>query len=198
MDSNSLQDYFSIVIVGDENVGKTSILDKFCNNKFSFSKKKQKSIEIYKKTLELNGTEFRLKLWDTQYNESYFKLNKQIYERADCIIFTCSINNKDSFTNLGNWYQNLSENIDLSSKQMMILANKSDLDDEREVGNDEIRQKAEEMDIPFFEISALNGSGIDEAFNSLVSKVVSNTYKNEDKQELKPDDNNNSSGPCAQ
>ena len=53
MDSNSLQDYFSIVIVGDENVGKTSILNKFCNNKFSFSKKKQKSIEIYKKTLEL-------------------------------------------------------------------------------------------------------------------------------------------------
>ena len=58
MDSNSLQDYFSIVIVGDENVGKTSILNKLCNNKFSFSKKKQKSIEIYKKTLELNGTEF--------------------------------------------------------------------------------------------------------------------------------------------
>ena len=158
MDSNSLQDYFSIVIVGDENVGKTSILNKFCNNKFSFSKKKQKSIEIYKKTLELNGTEFRLKLWDTQYNESYFKLNKQIYERADCIIFTCSINNKDSFTNLGNWYQNLSENIDLSNKQMMILANKCDLDDERVVGNDEIRQKAEEMEIPFFEISALHGS----------------------------------------
>ena len=194
MDSNSLQDYFSIVIVGDENVGKTSILNKFCNNKFSFSKKKQKSIEIYKKTLELNGTEFRLKLWDTQYNESYFKLNKQIYERADCIIFTCSINNKDSFTNLGNWYQNLSENIDLSNK----LANKCDLVDERVVGNDEIRQKAEEMEIPFFEISALNGSGLDEAFNSLISKVVNNTYKNEDKQELKPDDNNNSSASCAQ
>ena len=37
---------------------------------------------------------------------------------------------------------------------MMILANKCDLDDERVVGNDEIRQKAEEMEIPFFEISA--------------------------------------------
>ena len=104
-ESTSLQDYFSIVIVGDENVGKTCILNKYCNNQFSFSKKKQKSLEIYKKTITINGEEIRLKLWDTQYNESYFKLNKQIYERADCIIYACSLNNKDSFINIDSWYQ---------------------------------------------------------------------------------------------
>ena len=53
--SESLQDYFSIVMVGDENVGKTSILSKYCNNKFPLTKKKHKSLDIYKKSLEYNG-----------------------------------------------------------------------------------------------------------------------------------------------
>ena len=194
--SESLQDYFSIVMVGDENVGKTSILSKYCNNKFPLTKKKHKSLDIYKKSLEYNGNEFRLKLWDTQYNESNFKLNRQIYERADCIIFVCAINNKNSFTNLDNWYQILSENIDMTNKQMMIIANKSDLDDDRVVGNDEIRQKAEEIDVPFFEVSAMDGSGLQEAFDSMIKRVVSNAYKGESK-ELKLDENNNSSGNCA-
>ena len=194
--SESLQDYFSIVMVGDENVGKTSILSKYCNNKFPLTKKKHKSLDIYKKSLEYNGNEFRLKLWDTQYNESNFKLNRQIYARADCIIFVCAINNKDSFTNLDNWYQILSENIDMTNKQMMIIANKSDLDDDRVVGNDEIRQKAEEIDVPFFEVSAMDGSGLQEAFDSMIKRVVSNAYKGESK-ELKLDENNNSSGNCA-
>ena len=84
----------------------------------------------------------------------------------------------------------------MTNKQMMIIANKSDLDDDRVVGNDEIRQKAEEIDVPFFEVSAMDGSGLQEAFDSMIKRVVSNAYKGESK-ELKLDENNNSSGNCA-
>ena len=193
-ESTSLQDYFSIVIVGDENVGKTCILNKYCNNQFSFSKKKQKSLEIYKKTITINGEEIRLKLWDTQYNESYFKLNKQIYERADCIIYACSLNNKDSFINIDSWYQILTDNIDLSNKQMMILVNKSDLEEERAVSKEEIKQKADSFDMSYYEVSALNGNGLEDAFQTKRTKVVSRTYSRRgDIEELKQDENTNSS-----
>ena len=192
-ESTNLQDYFSIVIVGDENVGKTCILNKYCNNQFSFSKKKQKSLEIYKKTITINGEEIRLKLWDTQYNESYFKLNKQIYERADCIIYACSLNNKDSFINIDSWYQILTDNIDLSNKQMMILVNKSDLEEERVVSKEEIKQKADSFDMSYYEVSALNGNGLEDAFKTILTKVVSSTYsKTGDTQEVKQDENTNS------
>lgn len=192
-ESTNLQDYFSIVIVGDENVGKTCILNKYCNNQFSFSKKKQKSLEIYKKTITINGEEIRLKLWDTQYNESYFKLNKQIYERADCIIYACSLNNKDSFVNIDSWYQILSDNIDLSNKQMMILVNKCDLEEERAVSKEEMKQKADSLDMTYYEVSALNGNGLENAFKSILTKVVSTYSKTGDTQELKQDENTNSS-----
>lgn len=192
-ESTNLQDYFSIVIVGDENVGKTCILNKYCNNQFSFSKKKQKSLEIYKKTITINGEEIRLKLWDTQYNESYFKLNKQIYERADCIIYACSLNNKDSFANIDSWYQILSDNIDLSNKQMMILVNKCDLEEERAVSKEEMKQKADSLDMTYYEVSALNGNGLEDAFKAILTKVVSTYSKTGDSQELKQDENTNSS-----
>lgn len=192
-ESTNLQDYFSIVIVGDENVGKTCILNKYCNNQFSFSKKKQKSLEIYKKTITINGEEIRLKLWDTQYNESYFKLNKQIYERADCIIYACSLNNKDSFVNIDSWYQILSDNIDLSNKQMMILVNKCDLEEERAVSKEEMKQKADSLDMTYYEVSALNGNGLEDAFKAILTKVVSTYSKTGDTQELKQDENTNSS-----
>ena len=192
-ESTNLQDYFSIVIVGDENVGKTCILNKYCNNQFSFSKKKQKSLEIYKKTITINGEEIRLKLWDTQYNESYFKLNKQIYERADCIIYACSLNNKDSFVNIDSWYQILSDNIELSNKQMMILVNKCDLEEERAVSKEEMEQKADSLDMTYYEVSALNGNGLEDAFKAILTKVVSTYSKTGDTQELKQDENTNSS-----
>lgn len=192
-ESTNLQDYFSIVIVGDENVGKTCILNKYCNNQFSFSKKKQKSLEIYKKTITINGEEIRLKLWDTQYNESYFKLNKQIYERADCIIYACSLNNKDSFVNIDSWYQILSDNIELSNKQMMILVNKCDLEEERAVSKEEMKQKADSLDMTYYEVSALNGNGLEDAFKAILTKVVSTYSKTGDSQELKQDENTNSS-----
>lgn len=192
-ESTNLQDYFSIVIVGDENVGKTCILNKYCNNQFSFSKKKQKSLEIYKKTITINGEEIRLKLWDTQYNESYFKLNKQIYERADCIIYACSLNNKDSFANIDSWYQILSDNIELSNKQMMILVNKCDLEEERAVSKEEMKQKADSLDMTYYEVSALNGNGLENAFKAILTKVVSTYSKTGDSQELKQDENTNSS-----
>ena len=192
-ESTNLQDYFSIVIVGDETVGKTCILNKYCNNQFSFSKKKQKSLEIYKKTITINGEEIRLKLWDTQYNESYFKLNKQIYERADCIIYACSLNNKDSFANIDSWYQILSDNIELSNKQMMILVNKCDLEEERAVSKEEMKQKADSLDMTYYEVSALNGNGLEDAFKAILTKVVSTYSKTGDSQELKQDENTNSS-----
>ena len=175
-----LQDCFSIVIVGDENVGKTSILTKYCHNNFSEEKKRQNTIDIYTKSTTINNRTYKLRLWDTQFNESCFKLNKQIYERADCLIFAYSVNDKDSFTNLNKWYRILADNLDLSEKQMMIVGNKIDLEDERVVGADEIKRKGEDMEMECFEVSCVTGEGMDKAFECLIKKTIKYTYKETD------------------
>lgn len=170
----SLHDYFSIVVIGDSSVGKTCILDRYCNSKFSFTKKKQKSVEVFKKTIEIKGKEYRLKLWDSNYND---KINKQIYERADCIIIVCSVTNKESFENVENWVQLLSDNLDISSKMVVLMANKIDIEEGRLVPAEEIKKKGNELQMDVFEVSALESTGIDEAFEKIIEKVITNTYK---------------------
>ena len=190
-----IHDCFSVVIVGDCNVGKTSILSKYCNNVFSEQKQANKAIDIYTKTIRIKDKIYKLKLWDILYNESNFKLNQQIYERTDCVVFAYSVNDKESFANINKWYNILAESLDLSEKQMMIIGNKIDLEDERVVGVDEVRRKAEHMQMEYYEVSCLTGEGMNQAFECLVNKAINNTYK-DNLLELKTH-TNASSGNCA-
>lgn len=194
---NNYLDYFNFAFIGDEGVGKTSVSERFCNEIFSTEKKKRNPIEIFKKSLLINNVEYSLKFWDIQCDDNLFKLNKSIYERADCIVIVCAINDKTSFNIIDTWVRALSDNIDMTTKQILLLSNKTDLDDERQIGVDELKQKAEELEFLFYETSAKDDIGIKEAFQAVIEKVVNKVYK-EDTTELKTDEHNNSSGgSCA-
>ena len=178
--SNYIQDYFNIVLIGDDQVGKSSILDRYCNNKFCIMKRKHRPVEIYKKRLKLDNKEFKLKFWDTQFTDTYFKMNKQIYDRADAIIFNCAIDNKDSLYHIKTWYDTLSERIDINLKENLILVNKIDLK-EKKITKEELDKMSEELNVKYFEISAMEGRGIKGAFEFLILNMIKKIYKQEGK-----------------
>jgi GTPase SAR1 family protein len=60
---------------------------------------------------------------------------------------------------------------------MIIIANKCDLYDDREVRTEEIKEKADELNVEYFETSAKDNIKIDEAFDTVVKKVFNNIYK---------------------
>ena len=141
----SYNDKFNIMIIGDDNVGKTSILDKFCNGSFKPTFQSSKEIEYHNKEYSYEGNIFLFKLWDTVSHNKFEKISKAFYEKSDCIIIVSSINNRESFLNISKWVKNIAENIDIGAIPLVILSNKVDLEDERQVGLDEIHQKAEEL-----------------------------------------------------
>jgi Ras-related protein Rab-2A len=102
---------------------------------------------------------------------------RSYYQKAHGMILTCAINNRDSFMNLRIWLGALKESVGLDAIQLIIIANKSDLESEREVSVDEIKQKAADLGIEYFETSAKSGNGIDEAFDTIFKKVYSSVYK---------------------
>ena len=191
---NYIQDYFNIVLIGDDQVGKSSVLDRYCNNKFCIMKRKHRPVEIYKKRLKLDNKEFKLKLWDTQFTDTYFKMNKQIYDRADGIIFVCSIDNKDSLNHIKTWFETLSEKIDMNLKESLILVNKIDLNN-KNITEEELNKHSEELNIKLFETSALEGKGIIKAFEYLILNMIKKIYKHESKELVKKE--KNESEGCA-
>ena len=105
------------------------------------------------------------------------KISRAFYQKADCIVIVSSINNRESFYNISKWVKNIADNIDINTLPLVLISNKVDLEDERQVGLDEIRQKAEELNIEYYETSAMTGYGLNECFNEVFKKVIKGIYK---------------------
>lgn len=101
---------------------------------------------------------------------------KSYYQRAHGIILTCALDNKNSFYNLRNWLNSIKDNTQADSIQLIIIANKSDLVNEREVDRDLVEKKAKELNIQYFETSAKENINLDDAFNTVIEKVYKGVY----------------------
>lgn len=177
----AIADKFNVMVIGDDNVGKTSILERYATGIFQTELKKTHGIRDYNKEYTMNDKVYLFKLWDTAGQEMFIKNSKAFYKKADCIMIVCAINNKESFINVSKWIKNIAENSEISSIHIILISNKCDLEDERQVGLDEIRQKAEELQVEYYETSALRGIGIDEAFQAIFKKAIKGVYKNDAK-----------------
>lgn len=171
--SENIQDYFNILLIGDLNVGKTSILERYCNNRVISTKYNINSSQIFKKFIKLKEINILLKFWDIDLNENFYKLYQTIYERTDIIIFICSFDNRKSLDNINNWYQKLLNNIDLSTKLMVLFANKNDVEN-KEFNTDNLNLKGECLKLKCFEMSAKNNINIKESFEKLINEILLN------------------------
>ena len=189
-------DKFNLVLVGDDDVGKTSILTRLSMNTFKSDQKITKNIECYRKEFISDDKVFLFKLWDTPSHEKN-QLSRTFYQKADCILIVSSITSRESFNSITKWVNSLSEIIDTKSIKMALISNKVDLEEERQVGLDEIRQKAEEMEVQYYEVSACTGYGIEDSFEDIFKRVIDSVYnKGEGHDGNEDEENDNDAGSC--
>ena len=111
-------------------------------------------------------------MWDSVSKNKFNSISKEFYQKADCIILICAINDRESFLNINKWINNINNNIDIDNIEMILIGNKCDLEDETQVGLDEIVKKNEELKIECFETSLITGEGIEESFETLFTKFL--------------------------
>ncbi len=169
-------DKFNVMIIGDDKVGKTSILKKFGNINEE-EKSKFTRVENYNKEFKYKDNIYLFRLWDTVSKDKFNSISKAFYQKADCIILICAINDRESFLNINKWIDNIKNNIELEHIEMILIGNKCDLEDERQVGLDEIVKKGEDFKIESFETSAKTGEGVGDAFETLFTKVLKKVYQ---------------------
>jgi small GTP-binding protein len=133
-------------------------------------------IEFYEKIRIIDDKKIQVKIWDTAGQEKFAAIAKSYYQRAHGIIVTCAINNRKSFNNLRTWVNSIKDTVNEENIQMIIIANKCDLEDEREVLKSEISDKANQLNIEYFETSAKDNTNIDDAFDTIINKVYNKVY----------------------
>lgn len=169
-----IADKFNIMVIGDEKVGKTTILERYFNRKFNSERKKTIGVEYYNKEHKHNNLTYSLKFWDTAGQEKFRSVTKNYYQRAHGMIITMAIDNRGSFGNLKMWVNSVFENSGNTNMPLVVVCNKMDLEDEREVDNEEVEKLCndESMKLKVFFTSAKSGANIDEAFNEIINNVI--------------------------
>ena len=168
----------NILLVGDANVGKTSILLKYTENFFPNQYQATIGVEYKMKIIKLNNMNIKLQIWDTAGQERYKSIAKNFFHSANGVFLVFDITDKKSFENLNKWIEDVKENSPKDCKYI-IIGNKSDLSDQRTVSTFEIDNFVKEKKSSYFEISAKNYEGLNEAFINLSKEIIKDKNQEE-------------------
>jgi Ras-related protein Rab-11A len=162
---------FKIVLVGDSGVGKTNLLTRFSKNEFSIESKTTIGVEFATKTITTeSGHVIKAQIWDTAGQDRYRAIASSYYKGAVGALLVYDITKTKSFENVEKWLTELREH---GSENMctMLIGNKSDLANDRQVQTEEAEAYAEKEQMALLETSALDSSNVATAFECII-KVI--------------------------
>ena len=130
-----------------------------------------------------DGSLVNVHILDTAGQEKYKSLNEKYYKKASCCLLVYDITDKNSFEECKNYYN---ENIKEKCKEnikVVLLGNKTDLEDQRQVPSEEGATFALENNYIFIETSCLKNESVDEAFKTIIIETALAKMKDEENNE---------------
>ncbi|ALC44635.1 Rab8 [Drosophila busckii] len=167
---------FKLLLIGDSGVGKTCILFRFSEDAFNTTFISTIGIDFKIRTIELDNKKIKLQIWDTAGQERFRTITTAYYRGAMGIMLVYDITLEKSFENIKNWIRNIEENA-AADVEKMLLGNKCELNDKRQVSKERGEQLAIEYGIKFMETSAKASINVEEAFLTLASDIKAKTEK---------------------
>ena len=175
-----------IILVGESGVGKTSLIRRYTNNIFNSNHLETIGIEFYNKEEKINNKIIQIKFWDTAGQEIFHSLTKNFYRKADGIIIVYDISNKESFERVQDWIKSIYDNTDTYKEiQMIIVGNKIDLEEMREVTKEDGIKIEKYYEIDFYEASAKNDEGVNNFMIKIIRDILNNKVNNRNTLNIK-------------
>jgi len=159
-----------IVLLGDQSVGKTSLITRFMYDTFDNTYQATIGIDFLSKTMYLDDRTVRLQLWDTAGQERFRSLIPSYIRDSSVAIIVFDITNRNSYMNTTKWID------DVRSERgndviIVLVGNKADLSDKRQVTNEEATAQAKELGIMFMETSAKAGHNVKSLFKQIAMSL---------------------------
>ena len=183
-----------LVLLGDSGVGKTNLISRYISNSFDENTRATIGVEFFCKNFRINKKRtIKVEIWDTAGQERYKAITSVYYKGAKGAFIVYDITSRKTFENIDKWIGEIKERT-TDDVKLIIIGNKTDLNNEREVKSEEALIKYQDMDIPLIETSALEDTNVNEAFINLI-KIVYQDYARKEKEEKNNiNDNKNSKG----
>jgi Ras-related protein Rab-1A len=166
-----------ILLIGDTQVGKTSLLLNYTDHIFPEEHIATIGVEYKDKFIIKDNYNIRLQIWDTAGQERFHSITKNIYRNANGVLFVYDITNQESFNNIKNWIKDL-QNVGKDIKGV-IIGNKIDLEKNRIITKEDLEEIAKKYEMPFLETSVKNNININEAFELIIDELLKNKDVNQ-------------------
>ena len=163
---------YKILFLGDTCVGKTSLLVRYVDDKFEVGVSTI-GVDVRYKYIDYDNKRIKLDIWDTAGQERFKGIGKNYLNGANGIIGVIDITKKISFDNLKLILNSVKENVS-SKVEIIIVENKIDLENERQVTEKAINEFGEKKNLEIFKASAKTGKGVEDFFMALIKKLYSN------------------------
>ena len=165
---------FKICILGDIGTGKSSLLNRLCNNQLMlmYSSTIGVDFKIYHTYLEDYNVNIKLQIWDTAGQEKFLSIVRTYFRKMSGCVIVYDVTNVRSFNNLEKWIDELHQNCS-KIPIIAVAGNKTDLNKQREVERKQLKEwvSKQENDIIYNEISVKNDENINSIFKDLTQQI---------------------------
>lgn len=162
---------FKTVLIGDSAVGKTNILSRYTRDEFSIETKSTVGVEFGNKRIKIKNTNIKAQIWDTAGQERYKSITNAYYKGAKGSLVVFDITNRETFKTVDRWIGEMKSNAD-PQVAIILVGNKSDLEELRKVSTEEAQAKAEHYEVAYIETSALKSTNIEKAFYLMIEGKI--------------------------
>ncbi|XP_010555372.1 PREDICTED: ras-related protein RABA4b [Tarenaya hassleriana] len=167
---------FKVVLIGDSAVGKSQLLARFARDEFSMDSKATIGVEFQTRTLVIDHKSVKAQIWDTAGQERYRAVTSAYYRGAVGAMLVYDITKRETFEHIPRWLEELRAHAD-KNIVIILVGNKTDLEDQRSVPTEDAREFAEKERLFFLETSALNATNVEKAFNTLLTEIFNTVNK---------------------
>lgn len=162
---------YKLVFLGDQSVGKTSIITRFMYDNFDRHYQATIGIDFLSKTMYLEDRTVRLQLWDTAGQERFRSLIPSYIRDSSVAVVVYDVSNRASFTNTTKWVEDVRAERG-NDVVICLVGNKTDLgNDKRQVSTEEGEEKAKKDGLMFMECSAKAGYNVKSLFRKLATAL---------------------------
>ncbi|EPQ30572.1 uncharacterized protein PFL1_02096 [Pseudozyma flocculosa PF-1] len=161
---------FKLVFLGEQSVGKTSLITRFMYDTFDNTYQATIGIDFLSKTMYLEDRTVRLQLWDTAGQERFRSLIPSYIRDSSVAVVVYDITNRASFQNTSKWVDDVRAERG-NDVIIVLVGNKTDLSDKRQVTTEEAEKKAQEFNVMFIETSAKAGHNVKVLFKKIAQAL---------------------------
>ena len=158
---------FKILLIGDTNVGKSSLMQRFTRKLFTCDKERTIGLDMNIKTVRVDNKLIKLQIWDTSGQEKYLSLTKSYYNGAHGVLVVFDASTPNSFYTVEDWIHRACRTQNLP---IVVVGNKID-----KISHNPV--EIHSFSVPHIMTSAKSGENVEQAFMLLVKKCITHYNK---------------------